>query len=143
MISYVRTVVVACRSSVGGSPIVATLRTPPARGFSWAPAPDTSIASTTAASASVFFMEGALSERGGDDAAGGLDEPALARERGAVERGRHPVGHEALREGAEVRRGHVADGVPRILIDDQALRSAEGLHQALRVDQRRELVELA
>ena len=40
MISYVMTAVDMGMSSVGGSPIVATLRTPPVRGVSWATAAD-------------------------------------------------------------------------------------------------------
>src|ERR687892_517081 len=59
MISYVSTVVVAWRSSVGGSPIVATLRTPPLRGFSCAGAAVANASSSTAAAtAMVLFMAG-------------------------------------------------------------------------------------
>src|SRR5260370_14120203 len=44
VISWVMTAVVQCKSSVGGSPIIAALRTPPDLGVSWAirgPAKDT------------------------------------------------------------------------------------------------------
>jgi len=59
VISCVMTAVVQCRSSVGGSPIIAAFSTPPARGVSWAAAgPERMAARSTTeiASTRVIFM---------------------------------------------------------------------------------------
>src|SRR3970282_1992250 len=63
VICWVMTAVVACRSSVGASPIIPALSTPPVRGCSCAVAAGAVVRNTTAASVAIRMIMGDLSKR--------------------------------------------------------------------------------
>src|SRR5260370_28961376 len=97
VISCVMTAVVQCRSRVGGSPIIAALRTPPDLGVSWAmrgPAKDTVAARISADMTSTrrVVMAGLSSRlRGGAKVgAGYTDRPTSRARRSDHEPDPHP-----------------------------------------------------
>src|SRR3989304_6011453 len=63
VICWVMTAVVACRSSVGASPFIPALSTPPVRGCSCAVAAGAVVRNTTAASVAIRMIMGDLSKR--------------------------------------------------------------------------------
>src|SRR5262249_8679984 len=77
-----------------------------------------------------------ISKGGFDDSAGGLDEPAFAVDGLAVEPRDEPISDQRRREGAEIRRRHVAHRVSAVGINDQLARARHGANHSLGVLER-------
>src|SRR5215471_20268589 len=77
-----------------------------------------------------------ISKGGFDDSAGGLDEPAFAVDGLAVEPRDEPISDQRRREGAEIRRRHVAHRVSAVGINNQLARARHGTNHSLGVLER-------
>src|SRR6266481_2633174 len=121
VISWVMTAVVQCKSSVGGSPIIAALRTPPDLGVSWAmrgPAKDTVAARISAdmTSARRVVMAGLSPRlRGRSNVGPGYTDRQSSRARRSDHEPDRQPDRQSSRPRARPRRRHAAGGRPLVL----------------------------